>query len=455
VNAPLGVRASGRDTVIDRGALVGWCALAIASLALAGVFALLLAMSRTPVIQDLIPWPNNFFQKGLVAHVVLSFVVWYLAVFGALMDPMGTAAPRRVALGRTGLALAALGTLVLLVPTFSARGEPTLNNYIPAIIDPLYYGGLAALGIGVALAAGGYLIGGGISIRRDGPGLLVNAAAIVYLCACVGFAVTFLKLIGTPPSFEFNETLMWGGGHMLQFVNLALMLAAWAILGERATGRPLVGGPAAGLAGAIAAAAGTLGLVILAVTPIGGNGFTQWFTDLQYALALPVAVFAAAATSAIRAHGIAPANWRDPAFLCLALSAAVFTLGAALGLFVDGADTRTPAHYHGVIGGINLAFMGLFHVRFLPALGRSMGAGWFKAQITLYAVGQSLFVVGMYWAGTLGAARKVAESSADVTTSGEFLARALTGVGGAIAVIGGVIFVWSAAAALLRKPDPK
>ena len=30
-------------------------------------------------------------------------------------------------------------------------------------------------------------------------------------------------------------------------------------------------------------------------------------------------------------------------------------VGAFLGLFVDGADTRTPAHYHGVIAAIMLA----------------------------------------------------------------------------------------------------
>lgn len=453
MNAPLRAETFAPTAAATRRPLAGWCGLAIASLALAGVFALLLAMSRTPVVQDMIPWPENFFQKGLVAHVVLSFVVWYLAVFGGLLALATGNAPRGATTAKIGLTLAVAGTAALLVPTFSADSEPTLNNYIPVIIDPLYYGGLAALGLGMVMAVTSFLFSG-ITARRDSTGLLVAAAAIIYLCAGAGFVLALIKLAGTPPSHAFNETLMWGGGHMLQFVNLVLMLTAWTMLGEQALGRPLVRGPAAGLAGAIAAAAGAVGLVIMVVTPIGSGAYVEWFTNLQYALALPFLIFVMAAISSLRAGGIT-VNWRDPAVLCLILSAAVFVLGGFLGLFVDGTDTRTPGHYHGVIGGINLAFMGVFYSRFLPALGRGIGRTLFKVQISLYALGQSLFVIGMFWAGALGAARKVAESSADVTTTAEFVARLFTGIGGAIAVIGGVMFVWTAAAALLRKPETK
>jgi len=70
----------------------------------------------------------------------------------------------------------------------------------------------------------------------------------------------------------------------------------------------------------------------------------------------------------IKGRGEGAWAWSDPTFHCLVLSVLVFALGGVLGLFVDGADTRTPAHYHGVIGGINLAFYGLFYSWFLPAL---------------------------------------------------------------------------------------
>ncbi|MBT4219266.1 MAG: hypothetical protein HOE26_04770, partial [Rhodospirillaceae bacterium] len=69
----------------DAAELRGWAGLAMLSLAIAGVFALLLALSRVPGIQDIFPWPLDFFQKGLVIHVVFSFAVWFLAVMGALL----------------------------------------------------------------------------------------------------------------------------------------------------------------------------------------------------------------------------------------------------------------------------------------------------------------------------------------------------------------------------------
>ena len=64
--------------------LTGWVAIAVGALGVAGAFALLLAISRVPGVETVFPWPLGFFHKGLVIHVVFSFVVWFLAVFGAL-----------------------------------------------------------------------------------------------------------------------------------------------------------------------------------------------------------------------------------------------------------------------------------------------------------------------------------------------------------------------------------
>ena len=61
--------------------LRAWGFLAMVSLGVAGLFALLLALSRVPGAEDMIPWPIQFFEKGLVIHVVLSFVVWFLSLF--------------------------------------------------------------------------------------------------------------------------------------------------------------------------------------------------------------------------------------------------------------------------------------------------------------------------------------------------------------------------------------
>jgi heme/copper-type cytochrome/quinol oxidase subunit 1 len=142
--------------------------------------------------------------------------------------------------------------------------------------------------------------------------------------------------------------------------------------------------------------------------------------------------------------------WREPAFLCLALSAALFMVGGAFGLFVDGADTRTPAHYHGVIAAITLAFMGLFYTLLLPALNRPAIPGRaMTSQIFLFAGGQLMACIGLFLAG---APRKTAGAAQGLQDAGAMIGMAMNGFGALIAIIGGIMFIWIAAAALLRTP---
>ena len=135
-----------------------WSLLAVVSLAIAGLFAILLVLSRAPITSESVPWPEDFFQKGLVAHVALSFAVWFLAVFAAIntaMVPNDTrfsSASLGFLLDKIALFLAVTGTVSMLIPTFQDQGEPTLNNYIPVIINPIYYAGLILLATGILLS---------------------------------------------------------------------------------------------------------------------------------------------------------------------------------------------------------------------------------------------------------------------------------------------------------------
>src|SRR5271166_5258497 len=88
------------------GELSGWAWIAVGALALAGVFALLLALSRVPGMDKAPLWPIGFFYKGLVIHVVFSLVIWLLGVFAflttaATLDMAGEGT-RAVPLGRLG-----------------------------------------------------------------------------------------------------------------------------------------------------------------------------------------------------------------------------------------------------------------------------------------------------------------------------------------------------------------
>jgi len=102
---------------------------------------------------------------------------------------------------------------------------------------------------------------------------------------------------------------------------------------------------------------------------------------------------------------------------------------------------RIPAHYHGCIVGVTLALMGLVY-HLLPRLGYGAPQGRLATlQPTLYGAGQMLHIVGLVWSGGYGVQRKVAGAEQVLRGGGEIAGMALMGLGGAIAIIGGLLFV--------------
>lgn len=441
-----------------RGELRGWAGLALLSLAIAGVYALLLAFSRIPGISGIFPWPLQFFDKGLVIHVVFSFVVWFLSVFGALLS----VAVHRLASGRPGgrfLARAALwfgyaSAPLMFVSGFLDRGEPSLNNYVPVIIDPLYYAGLAALTFGLLLQVLRFL---GTLLRRSGPmepiAIGALSAALLYLLALGCFAVAGWALSDSPIDGAFNENLFWGGGHILQFLNVSLMLSGWYLLGGLAMQRPAMRPQLTILAQSLLLAAALLGPVFYLLFDAFSYDQMAAFTWLQYGLAPPTLIAAALILkTALEHRAQEPLPRTHPGFKCLWLSVVVFAVGGFLGLFVDGADTRTPAHYHAVIGGVNLVFIGLFLSFFLPLIGRKPAAGRATgALIHMYAWGQVVASIGLFMAGGYGAPRKTAGDAQGLEAMGALAGMYLNGIGALIAVIGGIMFIWITARLLLRR----
>ena len=423
------------------------------ALALAGVMAVLLALSRIPGSHALLPWPVAFFERGLVAHVVFSFVVWFLAAFALLLG-LAIPASANAALDRFALGGAAMSFVLLLIPSFSNRGEPTLNNYIPAITDPLYYAGLALLAGSILMPVARFLAA---SARLRHPTAsyapILAAGGAAYVLSLIDFARAAITLWPETPSHDYNETLFWGGGHILQFLNVAILIASWFALAEKLLGTSSIDRKTPrGIA------------LLLLLGALAGCAFGFWFdlraqarweafALLQYALApAPLVAAIVLARALLSAAHAQPDFRRHPAFLALALSLAVFAVGGILGLFVDGADTRTPAHYHGVIGGINLALMGVFLAVALPAAGRApQGEKLMSLQIWLYGVGQAIASLGLFWAGGYGAPRKAAGEAQGLVELGAKLGLYLNGLGALIAVMGGILFIVTVARALLHR----
>ncbi|MBT4932667.1 MAG: hypothetical protein HOL66_07065 [Rhodospirillaceae bacterium] len=442
--------------------LRGWAGLAMLSLAMAGIFALLLAVSRIPGIQDILPLPLDFFDRGLVIHVVFSFVVWFQAVFGCLLNVstsrLADGAPRLQGLGKLALLGAYASCVLLFVPAFMENGEATLNNYIPAITDPVYYAGLALLGAALGLMVLRLLINvSGSQGRWKEPlpfGTL--STALIFGVALLCFAIAWAVLAEELLSYEFNESLFWGGGHILQFANTAMLITALFVL-ARLTLKDIVLKDNQLTLTAMATLVLYSGMgisITLKYAPVHEKYWTM-FTKFQYGLVLPaMLVGIPMLVDILQQRKIGKGlQMRDPVLLCLLLSPVVFAVGGILGLFVDGGDTRTPAHYHGIIAGINLSFMGLFYGFFLPLLDRDLKPGKaLYAQIYMFGGGQLVASVGLFLAGGYGTPRKTAGGAQGLEAIGAKIGMYMNGIGALIAVIGGVMFIWMVSKSLLGAP---
>mgnify|MGYP002266428496 FL=1 len=69
----------------------------------------------------------------------------------------------------------------------------------------------------------------------------------------------------------------------------------------------------------------------------------------------------------------------------------------------------------------------------------------------LYGLGQILHSVGLFIAGGYGAPRKVAGTSPGLDVIGNWIGHVGIGVGGVIAVLGGVMFIWMCGRKLIKK----
>ena len=96
--------------------------------------------------------------------------------------------------------------------------------------------------------------------------------------------------------------------------------------------------------------------------------------------------------------------------------------------------------------------MGMFYVFVLPLLERGLVRWrWPTVSLWLYGVGQFLHSMGLFIAGGYGAPRKVADTAPGLDVLGNWVGHVGIGIGGVIAVLGGIMFIWITARQLLSR----
>jgi hypothetical protein len=435
---------------------VGWFGLCVAALCASGVLAVLLVLSRTPGLAALFPFAN-FFHTALVAHVDLSVLVWFVAFAGGLWSLNST--PRLLRVGWAALSFATAGTALIAVAPL-AGGTPIMSNYVPVIESPSFLGGLALVGIGAALlVARGLFASPLVGIRLDGTGALrfgLNAAIVATAVALLALVWSYAALPRELDGKAYYELLFWGAGHVLQFTWTLLMLVAWLLLADAVGARmPLSPRVVAVLFGVGLACVFATPLIYYAydIAAVEHHRLQTWLMRFGGGLAIaPVAVAIVWELVRRRRSLTCPAPHQSPLFAALVMSIALFGAGGLIGYAIHGNNVRIPAHYHGAIVGVTIALMGVAYW-LLPRLGFARPqvrlATW---QPYLYGGGQLLHIVGLVWSGGYGVQRKVADGAVVSRSLEQTIGMGLMGIGGLIAIVGGMLFVVVVVLAAARRP---
>ena len=417
----------------------GWLLLALCALTISTLCAVLLIVARTPWLGAL-AGSGELFGRALALHVSLAVVVWFLACAAAFWTmAAGTEAGfmRWAALGLSGS-----GLIAMVMSLFFATAQPVLANYVPILNHPLFLAGLGLFVGGVALT-GAAAVPGLTQQLREGP--VWRLGALLSIVAAAAAALAFLASYAQGDAVAGAarvEGLAWGPGHVLQFVHVILLMSVWTVLGSQVLQFEIA--PRVWLVALLLLAVlPVLGVPIIYLTfPIDSPDFRRSFTLLMAYGSWPAPVLLA-----LRLLWQLRREWRTtwtaPHSSALFLSIVLFLLGCVLGALIRADSTMVPAHYHGTVGAVTLAYMALAY-RLLPQFGVPIVVGsCVRWQPWLYGSGLLVLAFALAWSGSLGVPRKTLHVDVIVQYPAYFAAMGLAGLGGLLAITGAALFVFN------------
>jgi len=427
---------------LGRGALSA----ALFSIIFAELYALFAAGARTPGVYQWLPG-KDFFQVALVTHVNLALVVWFLLFIGmlALVSVVlgDSESPKWNSVGKAGILLSSFGMLLMVLAPFLGSHNPVMSNYIPVMNHPLFFTALILVFSGSALMLSYPFLAeaqkNSLQLHKEFS-LGLKLSGMTFGLALICFLLAFLKLEG-PPNTNYFENLFWGGGHLLQFVNTLAMVSCWILLAEYVYGESLLPPLMTKFLLISVLLAAFPGPLFYLLYPVYSQDLREGFTFLmRWGLGLSTITLGLRVLwlGIRKAEGL---SWKNPVYTSLMFSVLLFAYGGLIGALIDNSDVKIPAHYHGVIGAVTLAFMGASY-QLLPVLRRKLEFGrWISWQPLFCGSGGLLFVTGMFWAGSHGVARKVHGTMQGLDNLGKIAGMTLMGLGGLITVFGLLIYV--------------
>jgi heme/copper-type cytochrome/quinol oxidase subunit 1 len=417
----------------------GWLLLGLAALVIGGLYTILIVLSRTPFFQEIVPW-TDFFHTALVVHVNLTVLVWFLAFAGVFWSYTDSDIGLRG--GWLALILASLGTLIIVISPFTGESHPLMNNYVPVLQNTVFFAGLVVFGTGFCLLVMRSCFTSFDSDNEtSGEASLRFGLFVAVVASLFAVGALLLSYFGIDQGFAglaYYDRLFWGSGHIIQFSHTQLMLVAWlwlaSVSGARLRISPRV----------------TLFLFLLGLQPVlaapviylafdvSSGDHLFWFIQLmKYGGAIAAVPIGLAIVLAI-VERRRPTPGFEIERNALLFSVLLFGVGGSIGFMISGSNVTVPAHYHGSIVGITIAFMGItYHL--LPQLGfRKVSGRIARWQPGIYGSGQLMHIIGLAWSGGYNVARK---STGAERGFEQVAGMGLMGFGGLVSIIGGIMFL--------------
>lgn len=421
-----------------------WLVIGVGALALAGLFAILLVLARTPKLDTMLgvepEYLKELFGVALVVHVDLSVWVWFLS-----MIALGIyALPSLVKSGGRKLLhvaqwLFGAGAIAMAFSPLHPEWVVYKSNYIPVLENPLFLASLVLMGVGLVVM----LVVAWGAMRQKGS-LLHQAIALnlwIIGMAMLSFMASILFIESGLSGLSYYEHIFWGGGHVLQFAFVQMMMVAWLLLYHESVGQ--------GVESKLLKPILWFGPVMVLFTPVVYILYDV--TDYEhmkfFTWQMNIAGGAAAALLSLLILKRLVCQWSQrikahrACYSTLLMSLLLFISGGVISTFIREQNVIIPAHYHGSIVGVTLALMGFTYV-ILPKLGykniaHTRTAFW---QPIILGGGQLLHIGGLAVSGGYGVLRKTAGGMEGLEPHVR-TALGVMGGGGLLAIIGGLMFV--------------
>lgn len=432
-----------------------WFYVSLASLIISGLMSLFLILARTPFISPYIPDPL-FFRRGLVVHVDLALIVWVYSFIAALFHTFIPVSKEFVFLKKAANIISILGVLLIVVSAYLPGAKPILSNYIPVIEHPIFLVGLALFFLGLFLSF-------------IDPEILPSRQFVSFKSSASGFRISVIlffiaiqtqamALANTTLEYgidSYFEILFWGSGHILQMASESSKVAVWLIIVQIITNKELDN------RWTWLAFAGYL-LPLLILLPFLNMkspsmiSYRNTFTELMRFGIFPfTTILLIISIQHLKKYKISLDTISNQLlFYGFIVSVSLTILGYVLGFLIQGSNTTIPAHYHAAIGAVTASFMTITYV-VMEKLNFSVHKFPYQKLVSyqpmIFGLGQAIFSIGFALAGRSGMERKVYGAEQNVRTLVEYFGLTLVGVGGFLAVIGGLLYIWFIVYTLIKE----